>query len=92
MRSAEQLTAHQPPDQDDGTPQARSELLTATQAAERMNVPERFIRRLVFEHRIRFYKVGRYVRIASADLDDYLNTNRIDPDQPRRHIDAAPGR
>jgi excisionase family DNA binding protein len=55
------------------------QLLDVAQAAERINVPVRFIRRLIFERRIHFYKVGKYVRIAAQDLDDYLDANHVDP-------------
>ena len=51
------------------------ELLTLPQAAEYMNASERFARRLVDERRVRVHKVGRFVRIARADLDDYLAAN-----------------
>ena len=51
------------------------ELLTLPQAAKYMNASERFARRLVDERRVRVHKVGRFVRIARADLDDYLAAN-----------------
>jgi excisionase family DNA binding protein len=56
------------------------ELLSVTQAAERLATPERFIRRLVAERRIRFYKVGRYVRFHTHDLDDFIAAGRVDPE------------
>ena len=51
------------------------ELLTLHEAAQYMNVSERFARRLVDERRVRVHNVGRFVRIARADLDDYLAAN-----------------
>jgi len=39
----------------------------------------RFIRRLIAERRIRFYKIGRYVRIDRRDLDAFVAEGRIDP-------------
>lgn len=53
-------------------------LLTVKQAAERMNVGERFVRRLVFEKRIPFTKLGTHVRIAEADVDAYLEANKVE--------------
>ena len=64
----------------DAVTRVPGELLSVHEAAERLNVPLRFIRRLIFERRIPFYKVGRYVRIASADLDTFVHTSRIEPD------------
>jgi excisionase family DNA binding protein len=42
-------------------------------AAVYLSVPVRFIRRLVAEKRIRYYKVGKYVRFAKEDLDAFLD-------------------
>jgi excisionase family DNA binding protein len=58
---------------------AGHDLLSVTQAAERLGTPERFIRRLVAQRRIRFYKVGRYIRFDIADLDAFIETGRVEP-------------
>ena len=42
-------------------------------AAAYMSVPVRFIRRLVAEKRIRYRKVGKYVRFDIRDLDAFLD-------------------
>ncbi|WP_322632920.1 helix-turn-helix domain-containing protein [Glycomyces albidus] len=42
-------------------------------AAAYMSVPVRFIRRLVAEKRIRYRKVGKYVRFDIKDLDAFLD-------------------
>jgi excisionase family DNA binding protein len=60
-------------------PLRASELLTVAEAAGRLGVPVRFIRRLIAERRIRFYKIGRYVRIDSQDLDAFIEAGRVDP-------------
>lgn len=44
-------------------------LLNVTQAAERLNVSEHYIRRLVRERRIAVVKLGRHVRFRPEDLD-----------------------
>jgi excisionase family DNA binding protein len=62
----------------DNTPR-ESELLTVADAAGRLGVPVRFIRRLIAERRIRFYKIGRHVRIDSQDLDVFIEAGRVDP-------------
>jgi excisionase family DNA binding protein len=52
-------------------------LLTVGEAAARLGTSTRFVRRLVFERRIAFVKVGRHVRIASGDLDAYVAAGRV---------------
>ena len=53
-------------------------LLTVEEAAERLGTSTRFVRRLIFERRIAFVKVGRHVRIASIDLDAYIRAGRVE--------------
>jgi excisionase family DNA binding protein len=48
------------------------------EAAGRLGTSTRFVRRLIFERRIAFVKVGRHVRIAPADLDAFIAAGRID--------------
>ena len=43
-----------------------NELLTVKEAADRLGTAERFIRRLIFERRIPYTKLGRHVRIGPA--------------------------
>ncbi|WP_019877809.1 excisionase family DNA-binding protein [Sporichthya polymorpha] len=56
------------------------DLLSVPQAAERLGTPVRFIRRLISERRIRFYKVGRYVRLDTHDLDAFIASGRVEPE------------
>ena len=61
------------------------DLLDVATAADHLGTPVRFIRRLIAERRIRFYKIGRYVRIDRRDLDTFVAEGRIDPIRsPRR--------
>ena len=53
-------------------------LLSVEQAAERLGTSARFVRRLVFERRIAYVKLGRHVRIAVRDLDAFIATGRVD--------------
>jgi excisionase family DNA binding protein len=67
---------------DDAVPRPRvsgQELLSVAQAAERLGTPERFVRRLIAQRRVRFYRVGRYVRFDVADLDSFIEAGRVDP-------------
>jgi excisionase family DNA binding protein len=53
-------------------------LLNVDQAAERLGTSPRFIRRLIAERRIAFSKVGKHVRIDSADLDAFVVAGRVE--------------
>ena len=60
------------------TRQAENRLLRISQAAEYLNVSDRFIRRLVAERRIDFIKVGRFVRIGQDALEAFLSEGRVE--------------
>jgi excisionase family DNA binding protein len=49
--------------------------------AERLGTTERFVRRLVFERRIAYVKLGRHVRIAGRDLDAFIRAGRVEVGQ-----------
>jgi excisionase family DNA binding protein len=53
-------------------------LLTWDEAAERLNTTPRHVRRLVFQRRIAYRKLGRYVRFHPDDLDEYVAANRVE--------------
>jgi excisionase family DNA binding protein len=53
-------------------------LLTVEQAADRLGTSVRFVRRLIAERRIAYTKLGRHVRIAEADLINFVATGRVD--------------
>jgi excisionase family DNA binding protein len=53
-------------------------LLSVEQAAERLGTSERFVRRLVFERRIAYTKLGRHVRIDLDDLDAFVSAGRVE--------------
>jgi excisionase family DNA binding protein len=55
-----------------------NELLTVKEAANRLGTAERFIRRLIFERRIPYTKLGRHVRIAARDLDAFVRAGRVE--------------
>ncbi|PPJ40236.1 DNA-binding protein [Nocardia nova] len=43
----------------------------------------RFVRRLVAERRVVFYKIGGHVRFKVADLEAYAQAGRVDPIEVR---------
>jgi excisionase family DNA binding protein len=57
--------------------------LTVDQAAEHLNTSVRFVRRLIAERRIAFHKFGTHVRLAVADLDDFVSAGRVEPTEVR---------
>jgi excisionase family DNA binding protein len=63
-------------------------LLTVEEAADRLGTSTRFVRRLIFERRIAYTKLGRHVRITSSDLDGLIAAGRIEagsvPSSPKR--------
>ena len=60
------------------------QLLTPQEAADRLGTSLRFMRRLVFQRRIPYVKVGRHVRIATRDLDAFIAAGRVEArKQPR---------
>ena len=62
----------------------KSELLDVAGAARYLGVTVVFVRRLVLERRIRYYKLGKFVRFRTTDLDAFVEGGRIDPTIRRR--------
>lgn len=54
-------------------------LLTVAQVAEMLATSERFPRRLIAERRIRFFRVGRHVRIPESALREFLQAGLVEP-------------
>ena len=54
-------------------------LLAINEVAERLNVTPRFVRRLIAERRIRYFKLGRHVRLAQDDVDEWVRQRGVEP-------------
>ena len=52
-------------------------LLDIEQAAHRLNVTPRFIRRLIAQRRIDYLKIGKFIRFHPDDLDTWIERQRI---------------
>jgi excisionase family DNA binding protein len=52
-------------------------LLTMEEVAERLGTTPRHVRRLVFERRIAYRKLGRYVRFHPDDVAEYVTAMRV---------------
>lgn len=62
------------------TPEERDHYLKTVEAAERLGVTERFMRRLVAERRIPFHRLGGYhIRFKESDLDAFAAAGRVEP-------------
>ncbi|MFT6763936.1 MAG: excisionase family DNA binding protein [Candidatus Aldehydirespiratoraceae bacterium] len=46
--------------------------------AVQLGVTERFIRRLVEERRVPFHKIGKFVRFHPADIELWIEQQRVD--------------
>jgi excisionase family DNA binding protein len=57
-------------------------LLTLAEVAERLNTTPRHVRRLVFERRIAYRKLGRYVRFHPDDVAEYIAAHRVEAARP----------
>jgi excisionase family DNA binding protein len=60
-------------------PTDAGELVDFAAASSYLGVSDAFIRRLVLEKRVRYYKVGRFVRFRLADLDAFVAAGAVDP-------------
>ena len=52
-------------------------LLDIEQAAERLNVSPRFIRRLIAQRRIDYLKIGKFIRFQPDELDSWIENQRV---------------
>ncbi len=53
-----------------------TQLLTIDQLAERIGVTERYVRRLVYERRVPYRKLGKLIRFADHEIAAWLDTTR----------------
>jgi len=66
-------------------------LLTLAEVAERLNTTARHVRRLVFERRIAYRKLGRYVRFHPDDVAEYVAAHRVEAAGPAARLRAVGG-
>jgi excisionase family DNA binding protein len=64
-------------------------LLSVAQVAELLGTSERFPRRLIAERRIRFVKVGRFVRIPQSAVEEFITAGLVEPATLRKNRRAA---
>jgi excisionase family DNA binding protein len=67
--------------------------MTVDELAELLNVSVHHVRRLVFERRIPFLKIGSRVRFETAAVEEWLSTLRVDTYASRNGlVNAGPPR
>jgi excisionase family DNA binding protein len=59
-----------------------SDLLDVEGAAAYLGVPETYVRRMVLEGRVTYYKLGKYLRFKPSDLDALVDAGRVDSATP----------
>jgi excisionase family DNA binding protein len=64
---------------DAAAPAALGQLLTISEAAVRIGMSVRYVRRLVSERRIAFHRLGRSIRLAESDLAAHVAAARVEP-------------
>ena len=57
-------------------------LIDVSATADRLGVSVRYVRRLVAERRIPYFKLGHLLRFDSAEVDDWLDRTRVDEINP----------
>lgn len=57
-------------------------MLTVEEAADRMRMSVRYVRRLVAERRIAFHRLGRSIRFDPADVQAFIHSGRVEPLTP----------
>ena len=63
----------------------RTGMLDVADAAAYLGVTEAFVRRLVLERRVRYFKLGKFVRFRTDDLDAFIEAGRHEPVAPWVH-------
>lgn len=72
------LQSRAEPDQSDGHHTVPA-LLSVDDVAKALGLDQRFVRRLVFERRIAYFKIGRYVRFDANDVARWIAAARVEP-------------
>jgi excisionase family DNA binding protein len=81
-----------PPTRPPSPPRDFGRPFTMAEAAERLGVTTRLVRRLVSERRIGFVRIGKFIRLRQEDLDAYIESNFHPPEADRdQGRGVAPG-
>lgn len=53
-------------------------LMDIDELAAYLGVTESFVRRLIHERRIPFHKIGKFIRFRHADIETWIQAQRVD--------------
>uniref|UniRef100_UPI0039BEE9F4 excisionase family DNA-binding protein n=1 Tax=Lentzea alba TaxID=2714351 RepID=UPI0039BEE9F4 len=56
-----------------------NEHYSVEESADYLGTSVRFIRRLIADRRITFYKLGRHVRLKRVDLEAFVQAGKVEP-------------
>ena len=65
-------------------------LLTKLEAAELMNVRPRFIDRCIAQRRIRFVRVGRFVRVPESAIREFVTAGAVEVSDATAYVATRP--
>ena len=68
----------------------RSRLLTIAEAADYLNVPERWVREAVRQRKVRCTRLGKHVRFRSEHLDELVAAGEQPVSAPPVRLKALP--
>jgi excisionase family DNA binding protein len=60
---------------------AVDQLFTVAEAAKQLATTEGHVRRLIFQRKMRFVRVGRLVRVPQSAIDEYVAAHTVEPVQ-----------
>ncbi len=59
-----------------------SPMMNVEAAAERLGCSVKHVRNMIYERRIPYFKVGRLIRFDPDVLENWVQSNRVDPEPP----------
>jgi excisionase family DNA binding protein len=71
-------------------PAPRSRLLTIAEAADYLNVPERWVREAVRQRKVRCTRLGKHVRFRSEHLDELVAAGEQPVSAPPVRLNTLP--
>lgn len=53
-------------------------LFTVKEVAEKLNMSEQFVRKLLKHGKIDFHQFGTSIKVKGSDIDKYIESNRVE--------------
>jgi excisionase family DNA binding protein len=58
------------------------QLLDIAGLANQLGVTERFVRRLIAQRRVSFYKIGKFIRFDPIEIENWIDQRRVNAIEP----------